>query len=188
MKQRKMDFLVAMTYIGAVVGAGFASGQELWQFFARWGFSGWLGILLAGLLFALAGGNLWLAKSSGAFAGHFAGAAGLAFGRCPVCFFIGHAGGDAFCHGCFGAGAVSAPRLLGHFGVLAVALATAQERIRQIVEVAKRVGATADPIGGGGGRHWAGLRSLAASRNRCALGPKPRALAGALVWPAVCGL
>ena len=57
-----MDFLVAMTYIGAVVGAGFASGQELWQFFARWGFSGWLGILLAGLLFALAGGAiLWLA-------------------------------------------------------------------------------------------------------------------------------
>lgn len=42
----------ALTYVGAVVGAGFASGQEIYQFFGRFGQAGVWGIVLAGVLFA----------------------------------------------------------------------------------------------------------------------------------------
>ncbi|OTA41527.1 MAG: hypothetical protein A6D92_05935 [Symbiobacterium thermophilum] len=44
-------FRVATTYIGTVVGAGFASGQETLRFFAAYGPAGLAGILLATLLF-----------------------------------------------------------------------------------------------------------------------------------------
>jgi uncharacterized membrane protein YkvI len=44
-------FKIAATYIGTVVGAGFASGQEVLQFFAAFGFYGILGIVVATLLF-----------------------------------------------------------------------------------------------------------------------------------------
>ncbi len=44
-----------LTYVGAVVGAGFASGQEIYQFFTRFGVMGTLGIILAGCLFAVLG-------------------------------------------------------------------------------------------------------------------------------------
>lgn len=44
---------VALTIVGTVVGAGFASGQEVWQFFTRGGELGGLGILLAMALFAV---------------------------------------------------------------------------------------------------------------------------------------
>ena len=40
-------FAAAATYVGTVVGAGFASGQEVLQFFGLLGPSGPLGILLA---------------------------------------------------------------------------------------------------------------------------------------------
>lgn len=46
---------VATTYIGTVVGAGFASGQEIWQFFTAFGPVGTLGILLATGLFVFFG-------------------------------------------------------------------------------------------------------------------------------------
>lgn len=42
----------ALTYVGAVVGAGFASGQEIYQFFARFGSRGIWGIGIAGAFFA----------------------------------------------------------------------------------------------------------------------------------------
>lgn len=44
-------FKVAATYIGTVVGAGFASGQEVLQFFSAYGLSGIFGIVFAALLF-----------------------------------------------------------------------------------------------------------------------------------------
>lgn len=44
-----------LTYVGAVVGAGFASGQEIYQFFGRFGERGLVGIALAGLLFGIFG-------------------------------------------------------------------------------------------------------------------------------------
>ena len=46
---------VAATYVGAVMGAGFASGQEIQQFFARFGRWGLAGIVVSALLFSLLG-------------------------------------------------------------------------------------------------------------------------------------
>ncbi|MEN6462434.1 MAG: hypothetical protein ABFC94_13850 [Syntrophomonas sp.] len=50
--------MLIMGYLGAVVGAGFASGQEIVQFFVNYGNSGMKGALLAALLFAGCGGML----------------------------------------------------------------------------------------------------------------------------------
>ncbi len=47
---------VGITYVGTVVGAGFASGQEVWQFFSRFGSMGAWGIILAAVIFAVVGG------------------------------------------------------------------------------------------------------------------------------------
>lgn len=46
---------VATTYIGAIIGAGFASGQEILQFFSLQGTWGYLGIIICGSLFAILG-------------------------------------------------------------------------------------------------------------------------------------
>ncbi|MEW6065637.1 MAG: hypothetical protein AB1538_10810, partial [Bacillota bacterium] len=43
------------TYVGAVIGAGFASGQEILQFFILFGYQGLLGVLVATVLFAYLG-------------------------------------------------------------------------------------------------------------------------------------
>lgn len=48
-------FRVAATYVGTVIGAGFASGQELVQFFVSYGSIGLAGIALAGIMFAWLG-------------------------------------------------------------------------------------------------------------------------------------
>ncbi len=46
---------IAATYIGTVVGAGFASGQEILQFFGHFGIMGFWGLLLAAALFGFFG-------------------------------------------------------------------------------------------------------------------------------------
>ncbi len=46
---------IASVYIGTVLGAGFASGQELMKFFAYYGYKGMIGLLLTGVMFALIG-------------------------------------------------------------------------------------------------------------------------------------
>lgn len=51
----KVAFQVAATYVGAVMGAGFASGQEIQQFFANFGYYGLVGVLLSASLFAVLG-------------------------------------------------------------------------------------------------------------------------------------
>ncbi len=48
-------FQIAATYIGTVVGAGFASGQEILQFFGNYGLKGFSGIFVATVLFILYG-------------------------------------------------------------------------------------------------------------------------------------
>ena len=53
--QWKITFQVAATYVGAVMGAGFASGQEIQQFFARFGLWGLGGVVLSAVLFSLLG-------------------------------------------------------------------------------------------------------------------------------------
>ncbi len=46
------------TYIGAVIGAGFASGQEILQFFSMFGYKGLLGVLVSTVLFAYLGSRV----------------------------------------------------------------------------------------------------------------------------------
>ncbi|MBM7624320.1 hypothetical protein [Sporohalobacter salinus] len=50
-RDHKLIIQSAVTYIGAIIGAGFASGQEILQFFSlqQWGY---LGIIFCGILFA----------------------------------------------------------------------------------------------------------------------------------------
>ena len=48
-------FEIASVYIGTVIGAGFASGQEIMKFFTSYGKIGMLGIVLAGALHAVLG-------------------------------------------------------------------------------------------------------------------------------------
>jgi uncharacterized membrane protein YkvI len=51
---------VGFTYIGTIVGAGFATGQEILQFFTRYGWMATLTIALASLLFIWLGTKLML--------------------------------------------------------------------------------------------------------------------------------
>ncbi|WZL73128.1 hypothetical protein QBE52_19120 [Clostridiaceae bacterium 35-E11] len=51
---------VACVYIGTVIGAGFASGQEIVQFFTVYGIKGVYGIGMASLLFSLMGAFILL--------------------------------------------------------------------------------------------------------------------------------
>jgi uncharacterized membrane protein YkvI len=51
---------VAAVYIGTVVGAGFATGREIVEFFTQYGFFGLVGILIAGLLFTFIGIKMML--------------------------------------------------------------------------------------------------------------------------------
>ncbi|MFC9775089.1 YkvI family membrane protein [Paenibacillus chitinolyticus] len=51
---------VAFTYVGTVVGAGFASGQEILQFFTRYGAAASLTIALASVLFVWLGIKMML--------------------------------------------------------------------------------------------------------------------------------
>jgi len=48
-------FKIGATYIGTVVGAGFASGQEVLQFFAYYGGDGFAGLIITTLLFIIYG-------------------------------------------------------------------------------------------------------------------------------------
>lgn len=51
----KNAWSIGLTYVGAVVGAGFASGQEVWQFFGKYGSFGLLGIAIGSVLFFFLG-------------------------------------------------------------------------------------------------------------------------------------
>lgn len=51
---------IGFTYIGTVVGAGFASGQEIFRFFAVFGIYGFWGILFSFILFSWLGTRMML--------------------------------------------------------------------------------------------------------------------------------
>lgn len=51
MRSWASSFQVAAVYIGTVVGAGFATGREIVEFFMKYGVFGLAGIILAGFLF-----------------------------------------------------------------------------------------------------------------------------------------
>lgn len=55
--RQNLTWQIAFTYMGAVVGAGFASGQELLKFFVAFGVEGLAGTIFAGLMFSFLG---WL--------------------------------------------------------------------------------------------------------------------------------
>ncbi len=58
----RLGWYAALTFTGTLLGAGFGSGRELWQFFARFGTSGAVGVLFATLLFILlAMGTIYIA-------------------------------------------------------------------------------------------------------------------------------
>ncbi|MDR3540797.1 MAG: hypothetical protein P4L69_07530 [Desulfosporosinus sp.] len=75
----KTTFQVAATYVGAVMGAGFASGQEIQQFFARFGRWGLAGIVVSAVLFSLLGWGMldlqrrWKVSSYPEFFNHLLG-------------------------------------------------------------------------------------------------------------------
>ena len=54
-KKYRAGFYAAAVYIGAVMGAGFATGQELMRYFVRFGRAGLWGIAACGILFAFVG-------------------------------------------------------------------------------------------------------------------------------------
>lgn len=61
MKKRWGTILqIAATYIGTVVGAGFASGKEIVEFFTVYGLVGLIGILVSGMLFIWIGTKMML--------------------------------------------------------------------------------------------------------------------------------
>jgi uncharacterized membrane protein YkvI len=51
-------FQIAAVYVGTVVGAGFATGREIVEFFSRFGFIGFISILLSGFLLMALGSKL----------------------------------------------------------------------------------------------------------------------------------
>src|SRR5690606_15532277 len=51
----KYAFQLAFAYMGVIIGGGFASGQEVLQFFTGYGLAGIAGTVVAGLLFAFLG-------------------------------------------------------------------------------------------------------------------------------------
>lgn len=51
-------FQIAAVYVGTVVGAGFATGREIVEFFSRFGFIGLIGILMGGYLLIFLGSKL----------------------------------------------------------------------------------------------------------------------------------
>lgn len=55
MRILKESIIVAFAFVGVVVGAGFATGQEIFQFFTSHGAYSISGIIVTGLLITLGG-------------------------------------------------------------------------------------------------------------------------------------
>lgn len=79
---------VALTYIGAVVGAGFASGQELLKFFVAFGPPGIIGAALSGLLLGIFGLMVIKLADREKMAGYY-GLLRFLFGKRLAFFFDG---------------------------------------------------------------------------------------------------
>jgi len=54
-KSRSLSWQIGAAYIGTIIGAGFASGQEIMQFFTQYGSIGILLLLLSGMIFSMCG-------------------------------------------------------------------------------------------------------------------------------------
>jgi uncharacterized membrane protein YkvI len=51
----KLAFQIAAVFIGTIVGAGLASGQEIRQFFTEYGYKGFIGILICAIIYIIIG-------------------------------------------------------------------------------------------------------------------------------------
>ncbi|GAE47713.1 membrane protein [Mesobacillus boroniphilus JCM 21738] len=51
-------FQIAAVYVGTVVGAGFATGREIVEFFSRFGLFGLIGVFMAGYILTYMGAKL----------------------------------------------------------------------------------------------------------------------------------
>lgn len=58
MTRKQSIFTLASVYVGTVIGAGFASGQEILQFFGKHGYKGILGVMVITVLFSLLGASV----------------------------------------------------------------------------------------------------------------------------------
>jgi len=56
-------FQIAAVYVGTVVGAGFATGREIAEFFTKYGFLGFVGIVIAGYIFIFTGSKMMILSS-----------------------------------------------------------------------------------------------------------------------------
>ena len=56
-------FQVAAVYVGTIVGAGFATGKEIVEFFTQYGLYGLFGIVIAGYIFIFTGMKIMLISS-----------------------------------------------------------------------------------------------------------------------------
>lgn len=56
-------FQIAAVYVGTVVGAGFATGREIAEFFTKYGFLGFIGIIIAGYIFIFTGSKMMILSS-----------------------------------------------------------------------------------------------------------------------------
>lgn len=63
MRARSSIFLLAATYIGTVVGAGFATGKEIIVFFSIYGSAGTIGIVICGIIFIFFGTKMMIISS-----------------------------------------------------------------------------------------------------------------------------
>lgn len=65
MSDNKKILSIACVYSGTVLGAGFATGQEILRYFIRFGAVGMLGLIVGGVLFAIVGYKvLWIAHKA----------------------------------------------------------------------------------------------------------------------------
>ena len=61
MRSRKSGIVqIAAVYVGTIVGAGFATGREIVEFFSQYGLYGFLGIIMTGYLFIILGTKIML--------------------------------------------------------------------------------------------------------------------------------
>lgn len=119
---RFMKFLSLCTvFIGTVIGAGFASGSEIWTFFGKYGFMGFFGVLLCSLIISICGGGILAGVYDGDFTsfaefckllggkktGKFFSFLGVAFMYSALCIMISGSGalfsqefGKSYLFGC----------------------------------------------------------------------------------------
>lgn len=129
--QRHGAFLIASTYIGTIVGAGFASGQEVLQFFTAFGSRGLAGLAVCFLLFAAFGvrvlelGRRYGARSHKPLLQHAGGAKlGKVLDGLLTVFLLATAAAMASGAGAAGAEQFGWPRLWGSGLMVVLAVVT----------------------------------------------------------------